>query len=306
MNAPAPAHDARALRRALGNFATGVTVVTATAPDGERAGVTANSFNSVSLDPPLVLWSLDKRSASNAVFEQAGHFVVHVLAADQIELSNRFARAGADKFAGLTPETGLGGAPLLDGCAARFHCRLHQKLDGGDHWILLGLVETFDDCGAAPLLYHQGVYAAALPRARPAAAAEPLPGWLGDNLLYLLTQALQAYQASYRPRQLATGLSGGEARLLLVLEQQAEQDACALQRETAMPPEAIELAEAELRRKGLLTRDAAGCRLSEAGREQAATLWRIAGQQQREIQSGLDEQDLAACKRVLRALIRQG
>ncbi|UGA37094.1 hypothetical protein JOS77_23585 [Chromobacterium haemolyticum] len=143
------------------------------------------------------------------------------------------------------------------------------------------MVEAFDDCGAAPpLLYHQGMYAAALPRARPAAAAEPQPGWLGDNLLYLLTQALQAYQASYRPRQLATGLGGGEARLLLVLEQQARLDGCALQREAAMPPEAIELAEAELRRKGLLTRDAAGYRLSEAGREQAATLWRIAGQQQ--------------------------
>ncbi|MCS3804469.1 flavin reductase (DIM6/NTAB) family NADH-FMN oxidoreductase RutF [Chromobacterium alkanivorans] len=304
MNAPAPAHDARALRRALGNFATGVTVVTASSPDGERAGVTANSFNSVSLDPPLVLWSLDKRSASNAVFDQAGHFVVHVLAADQIELSNRFARAAADKFAGLTPETGRGGAPLLDGCAARFHCRLHQRLDGGDHWILLGLVEAFDDGGAAPLLYHQGMYAAALPRGRPE-AAEPLPGWLGDNLLYLLTQALQAYQVSYRPRQLAAGLGGGEARLLLVLEQQPGLDACALQREAALPPGELELAEAELLRKGLLTRDADGYRLSAAGREQAATLWRVAQRQQQDMQAGLDAQDLAACKRALRALIRQ-
>ncbi|WP_374423319.1 p-hydroxyphenylacetate 3-hydroxylase reductase component [Chromobacterium sp.] len=306
MNAPAPAHDARALRRALGNFATGVTVVTAAAPDGERAGVTANSFNSVSLDPPLVLWSLDKRSASHPVFAQASHFVVHVLAADQIELSNRFARAAADKFAGLEPEAGRGGAPLLDGCAARFHCRLHQQLDGGDHWILLGLVEAFDDFGAAPLLYHQGMYAAALPRSRPATAAEPLPGWLGDNLLYLLTQALQAYQASYQPRQLATGLSSGEARMLLVLEQHSGLDACALQREVAMPATEIELAEMVLLRKGLLARGDTGHELTALGREQAATLWRIARQQQQDIQSGLDEQDLAACKRVLRALIQQG
>lgn len=92
--------DSRAFRRALGNFATGVTIATATAPDGSRAGVTANSFNSVSLEPPLILWSIDKRSSSLAVFQQASHFAVNILAADQIDLSNQFARPRDDKFEG--------------------------------------------------------------------------------------------------------------------------------------------------------------------------------------------------------------
>src|SRR5450830_1176278 len=97
-NSPTP-FDPRAFRRALGNFATGVTVVTAADASGRKVGVTANSFNSVSLDPPLVLWSIDKRSNSHEVFEQASHFAVNVLAADQIDLSNNFARPKEDRFA---------------------------------------------------------------------------------------------------------------------------------------------------------------------------------------------------------------
>ena len=104
--------DARAFRRALGNFATGVTVITAADASGRKVGVTANSFNSVSLDPPLILWSLDKRSSSHAVFEAAEHFAVNVLAADQIDLSNTFARPSEDRFAGIEHEEGEGGAPL--------------------------------------------------------------------------------------------------------------------------------------------------------------------------------------------------
>lgn len=97
----APALDLRALRTALGTFATGVTLITTRAADGRPVGLTANSFNSVSLDPPMVLWSLAKKSHSLAVFSQSSHWAVHVLAADQEELSRRFARSGVDKFAGL-------------------------------------------------------------------------------------------------------------------------------------------------------------------------------------------------------------
>lgn len=157
--------DSRAFRRALGNFATGVTVITAADASGRKVGVTANSFNSVSLDPPLVLWSIDKRSGSHAVFEAAGHFAVNVLAADQIDLSNTFARPSEDRFAGIEHETGEGGAPLLPGCSARFRCEKFQQIDGGDHWILIGRVLAFDDLGHSPLLYHQGAYSRVLPHA---------------------------------------------------------------------------------------------------------------------------------------------
>eukprot|EP01030_Chromulinospumella_sphaerica_P015565 gene15565-15376_t len=148
--------DTRAFRRALGNFATGVTVVTAADASGRKVGVTANSFNSVSLDPPLILWSIDKRSTSHAVFEAATHFAVNVLAADQIDLSNNFARPREDRFAEIEYQAGAGGAPVLAGCSARFECEKYQQVDGGDHWIMIGKVVAFDDCGRSPLLYHQG------------------------------------------------------------------------------------------------------------------------------------------------------
>ena len=131
------------LRRALGSFATGVTVVTAQGKAGD-VGVTANSFSSVSLEPPMVLWSLRKASTSLGAFTESGAFTVHVLAGHQQALSDRFARTSADKFEGLTIKRGFGGAPLIDDCAARFQCRLAFQYDGGDHVILVGQVVEFD------------------------------------------------------------------------------------------------------------------------------------------------------------------
>ena len=119
--------DPRAFRRALGNFATGVTVVTAATASGRKVGVAANSFNSVSLDPPLVLWSIDKRSNSHEVFEEASHFAVNVLAADQVHLSNNFARPREDRFALIEYEPGEGGSPVFADCSARFHCEKYQQ-----------------------------------------------------------------------------------------------------------------------------------------------------------------------------------
>lgn len=154
--------DARCLRRALGNFATGVTIMTA--HDGQRpVGVTANSFSSVSLEPPLILWSISKRSGSYPVFEKTSHFAVNVLAADQIALSQQFAHPCEDRFAGVPHRSGFGRCLLLDGTSASFQCEKFQTLDGGDHWILIGKVVAFEDHGHPPLLYHQGAYAMALP-----------------------------------------------------------------------------------------------------------------------------------------------
>ncbi|MBN7797322.1 flavin reductase family protein [Parahaliea mediterranea] len=155
--------DSIKLRRALGNFATGVTVVTTRAPNGKHLGVTANSFNSVSLDPALVLWSIDKQSSSAPAFLDATHFAVNVLSADQVAHSNHFARRSIDKFSGCEFQDGLGGTAVLPDCAAVFECRSHQVVEGGDHWILIGRVLRFSDSGKAPLLYHQGNYAHVMP-----------------------------------------------------------------------------------------------------------------------------------------------
>ena len=200
----APGLDPRDFRRALGNFATGITVVTAQHADAGLVGMTANSFNSVSLDPPLILWSVDKRAHSCAAFLAAEHFAVNVLAADQLELSNHFARPQADKFAAVPHQPGLGGAPLLEHCAARFQCARHQVVEAGDHWILIGRVLAFDDLGRAPLLYHQGAYASLLPHpSAPRKGEPPAAGALHDrlrhdNLFYLMLQALGARPATRR------------------------------------------------------------------------------------------------------------
>jgi len=309
MTSQASAFDSRAFRRALGNFATGVTIVTAATPAGAKVGVTANSFNSVSLEPPLVLWSIDKRSGSYEVFEQATHFAVNVLAADQIELSNQFARPRDDKFAGIDHEIGMGGAPLFADCSARFQCEKYQQVDGGDHWILIGRVLAFDDIGRSPLLYHQGAYSMLLPHTRMSQKAEGAPassafqGRLNGNLYYLMTQAVRSYQADYQPRQLCSGLRTSEARMLMVLENDAGLDNCALQREVAMPMREIEEAAEILRRKGLVGDGANGHVLTPAGVEQAETLWSISREQQDKVFAEFSSEQIEVFKTVLKRII---
>lgn len=150
--------DPMAFRDALGSFVTGVTIVTARDGDGKPFGLTANSFNSVSLDPPMVLWSLSLQSGTLPVFRDADYWAVHVLAADQQTMSDRFARPGPEKFAGLGFDDGPEGAPLLEGYAARFGCRARFEYEGGDHAIFLGEVIDFDRRDAEPLIYHGGRY----------------------------------------------------------------------------------------------------------------------------------------------------
>lgn len=154
--------DTRAFRTALGSFATGVTVITARGVSGELAGLTVNSFASVSLAPPLVLWSLSLYSPALAVFQHCSHYAINVLAADQVELSEHFARPSKEKsenkFAALKFDTGSGGAPLLQGCCARFECRNETRHAGGDHLIFIGLVEKYLREERAPLLFQGGQY----------------------------------------------------------------------------------------------------------------------------------------------------
>ncbi|KJK09994.1 MULTISPECIES: p-hydroxyphenylacetate 3-hydroxylase reductase component [Pseudomonas] len=300
--------DPRAFRRALGNFATGVTIMTAAV--GERTvGVTANSFNSVSLDPALILWSIDKRSTSYEVFNDASHFAVNILAADQIDLSNQFARPKDDKFAGIAYEQGAGGAPLFSDCAARFQCELHQQVDGGDHWILIGKVIAFDDFGRSPLLYHQGAYSSVLPHPRLASRPEgaqksAFQGRLSHNLYYLMTQAVRSYQADYQPRQLSSGLRTSEARMLMVLENDAGLDMQGLQREVAMPMREIEQSLDILKRKGWVEDRPAACfGLTGAGVEQTEALWTIASEQQGRVFADFSPEQIETFKGMLKQVI---
>lgn len=146
----------RAFRAALGRYATGVTVVTTQGLRGP-IGITANSFTSVSLDPPLVLWCLAKESARFSTFSAAAHYAIHVLAAEQRDLCHRFARTGRD-FSGLEPGTTPEGQPLLPDCLARFDCAAHTAHDGGDHAILVGRVLRVQVRQGTPLLFWHGRY----------------------------------------------------------------------------------------------------------------------------------------------------
>ncbi|KAF1050009.1 MAG: p-hydroxyphenylacetate 3-hydroxylase, reductase component [Xylophilus sp.] len=138
-------------------FVTGITVVTLRAADGRLVGLTASSFNSVSLDPPLVLWSLAHSSSSMPALQAGSHYAINVLAADQRELALQFAARGVDRFAGVAFTEGVAGAPLLAGAAATFECFSRSRYDEGDHVIFVGEVERCSHrAGAAPLLYHGG------------------------------------------------------------------------------------------------------------------------------------------------------
>lgn len=162
--------DPRDFRRALGQFPTGVTVVTTVTGDGEPIGVTASSFNSVSMDPALVLWSVDRNAFSAEIFRNAPHFAVNVLSTDQMDISNRFASRGEDKFRDIAWSGGLGGSPVLSDVAARFECQTWNVYEGGDHLIIVGQVLNYVYDGArSPLVFAKGGYA--IPAVHPALVA---------------------------------------------------------------------------------------------------------------------------------------
>jgi len=171
-------HDSRQLRNALGRFPTGVTVIT-TQSDGKREGLTANSFSALSLDPPLVLWSIVRKSASLPGFLASGYFAINILAASQTDLSHRFATPHSDKFEGCQVEEGLGGSPLLAGTLASFECQTERTLDGGDHVLFVGRVLRVRYGDGDPLIFSAGRYCTPLPMRAPTAQADIDAVWGG-------------------------------------------------------------------------------------------------------------------------------
>ncbi len=154
-----PSFSHAEFRASLAMFATGVTIVTARTPAGQLIGLTANSFNSVSLKPPLVLWSLSQAASSMAAFSEGSHYAINILAADQKELAERFASKREGRWQGVAFTDGAAGAPLLDGAAASFECFNRSRYLEGDHVIFVGEVERCNHReGAAPLLFHGGKF----------------------------------------------------------------------------------------------------------------------------------------------------
>jgi flavin reductase (DIM6/NTAB) family NADH-FMN oxidoreductase RutF len=298
-------------RQALGTFATGVTVVTAMSASGELAGLTANSFTSVSLDPPLILWCLGNTSDNLAVFQTAPYFAVNILAADQKEISNHFAKRQKDKFVSMPYRTGKGGAPLLEGCVTWLQCRMTARHEVGDHHVFIGEVEHIETTGRETLLYHQGSYAMSLPLPESAAStdttADSAQG-TEEDLYSLLLQAIHTYQERFESRQHQYAANNYEAKILLLLREQDRHALDELSRKVQLPRVETEAVLLQMEHQGLLIigRDGNGIyvMLTEAGMKNAVMLWKLARQHESDALAVLGKGQAYGFRRGLRRLIQ--
>lgn len=302
------AFDARDFRKALGNFATGVTIVTTRGEDGEPIGMTANSFNSVSLDPPMVLWSLAKSARSLAAFARAPYWNVHVLACDQEALSNRFARAGEDKFGALALDPCPTGMPLLPGCSARFQCRSAFQYEGGDHIIFVGEVIDYDRAELPPLLYVTGQYAVAAHKCGPVAtdtAGASQPGAFSEDMLgYLLGRAHYQFMARFRPALAEMRVSDAEFFLLSLLSVRQPLGADEIADHMAytgieLTPQALQAACA----RGLLQTQAGGYSLTPAGNDAILHILAAAKAVEADLGAGIGQVQATALRNLLKTLV---
>jgi 3-hydroxy-9,10-secoandrosta-1,3,5(10)-triene-9,17-dione monooxygenase reductase component len=300
--------DPKDFRQALGMFATGVTIVTTRASDGSPVGVTANSFNSVSLNPPLVLWSLAKNARSLNAFSQAQHWNVHILSHEQEPLSNLFARAGEDKFAGQKLDQGVTDAPLLAGCSARFQCRTKFQYEGGDHIIYVGEVISYDRSTEPPLLYVTGQYALAARKSgvvsTEAHADVGASLYSEDMMGYLLGRAHYQFLAGFRPQLNERGLRDEDFFLLSLLSVQAPLSATDISAHMAytgidVGPQML----SALCDRGLLTQLSSGFALSDAGRDIILHLMAAAKSVEAAVSEKLGEHETALLRNLLKRLI---
>ncbi len=305
-NATTDAH----FRNALGAFATGVTIVTTKDADGGDVGLTANSFNSVSLDPPMVLWSLAKTSANLLAFKTNPYFAVHVLSANQQELSDRFAKRGADKFGGLVVGRGIGGIALLDGCSARFQCRTAFQYGGGDHVIFVGEVNKFDHSELEPLVFHGGKYAKVRPRLSIVGSAsdEVDSSFRKDFLGYLLGFASSRLQAPVLARCAELGLSEEEYYVLTILVANPDSSVAEIDKMLALTGSYLsDERMGVLAAKDLIEfRDVGATRtlhLTEKGREASIQIYVVAKAAEATAEMVLDYDETMLLKQMLRRII---
>ncbi|MFG6667854.1 flavin reductase [Halomonas sp. HNIBRBA4712] len=302
--------DTRDFRNALGKFATGVTVITTQDERGEQYGVTASSFNAVSMTPPLILWSIDKSAYSKEVYCQAEHFVVNVLASDQVAISNRFAQRGEDKFKDIKIEKGVGGSARIVGAVAHFECRTWQVYEGGDHFIIVGEVLEYDyQDGCGSLVFHGGRYALPEPHPMmlPGIDHSTGDGVLGQHFLYLLRQSLAAYRRDFYPRLSHLGVDEKEWRVLTLLLDRGPQPFTQVAQGVAQPPEDCEDTLSGLVRRDLVT-ESSGERqlaLSAAGTELANKLLKMAQEHEQKVFDSVSDEEMRHMKSGLVHVIEQ-
>lgn len=303
-----PALDDRLFRRCLGQYGTGIAIIT-TEDEGRRAAVTVNSFTSVSLDPPLVLWSIAHTSRSRELFSSSGRFAVNILSAKQMDVSRHFSSKLEDKFADAAWAPGAFGAPLLDGCLAHFECETYSLVDGGDHTIIIGLVKRASRFEGEPLLFSQGQYSIA--DSHPAASPTPeASGTRPDTTVEgtIVSQIFEAHHllsTKFDEHRRAEGLHLSIARIIACLYDRTGLKIDQLAAATHLGQRDTEDAISELLERGLLVASNGGYALTEAGRHlRIAIQTRWIAFQHAQI-AGIPEADLRATIRTLSKLIDQ-
>ena len=295
--------DSKRFRSALGHFATGVTVITTLDERGDPVGITANSFNSVSLDPPMVLWSIAKQSNRRSAFENSEHFAVNLLAKDQVAVSRSFARGGKAQFADIRWRSGVGSSPLLPGCAARFQCRKVYQYDGGDHVIIVGAVEEFDDTNREALVFHRGQYAVV--DSHPGDGDVQPGGYEEDFLMALLMRATHEFLAPFKKHLADLELSQPEVRVLTFLNEHDGREVPRLVHGTMLEPEETTIAVDSLLALGLVTQEERPphrVMISEQGRREVLPVLAIAKAHEDKVLAGYTPEQVFRLKRALRRL----
>lgn len=297
--------DPKQFRKALGSFTTGVTVVTTRTAEGKDVGLTANSFNSVSLDPPLVLWSLDRKSSNANAFMAAEHFAIHILASDQENVSSQFAKSGIDRFAGIATERGHAGLPLLVGCSAHFVCRVSYRYEGGDHVIMVGEVMSFDSFGRAPLVFHGGNYG--LLTKKNAADADGASSSFSDDWLgFLLGRAYYQLLMPLRAEVRRQGLDDVHYDILSALSMGDDRSVAELSRLVEITGHHVgEQHFADLAARGLIALEGGerAC-FTEAGRRYAIELMAVGKSAEADAERELDYNEARLLKLLLTRVIR--
>ncbi|MDO5699090.1 MAG: flavin reductase family protein [Dermatophilus congolensis] len=301
-----PMDDPRAFRRALGQYATGVTVITTVNGD-QKVGMAANSFSALSLDPPLILWSIRKESRSVEPFTTNGHFAVSVLAEQQVDVAGVFGHHRDDKFEQVTWTTSAQGDPLIDGALAHIECDTHQVIEGGDHLLLVGRVTRFARFPGHPLLFAQGRYGVAENHPGPDESNVHIStGGLEDepDLLPSLIKAADRHlSVLFEKNRSKIGVTVNSGRVLNMLAGGAKSFERMAQ-ESLLGDHALEEALAALLRDDSIVEVSERTwELTGRGGEVRASLRRNAEEfTQRQLRS-IPEEDLAVAERVLRRLV---
>lgn len=298
--------DVRDFRGALGQFPTGVTVITALDDKGEPIGCTASSFNSVSIDPALVLWSVDKSAFSATIFEKTDYFAVNVLSEAQVDISNRFAGRGEDKFKDVCYESGLGGAPLFEGCGAQFQCKTWNVYEGGDHLIIVGEVEKYThNDSLSPLVFSRGGYAATTPHQGTNKDDNSKAGseFLDDYLLYLLHSTVSKCQQDLYPKFLYDcNVTPEKWRILTVLSELTPMSVDAVSKQVVQPIGELTNSLQLLNEQDLVCCIGENVSLTVKGSELQNELFTIAKQHESTLLGKLNKEEVGVLKRALKSI----